>query len=60
MLDLDELQFLAQITDSIEISIEELEKAYQENDSENFENAKKTILEFQGKIAGILEGAKGK
>ena len=55
MLDLEQLQFLAQIVDSMEIAVEKLEKSYEENDGENFQNSKKAILDFQSKISENLE-----
>jgi len=58
MLDLNELQFLAQIVDSMEITIEELEKSYKDKDGADFQNSKKAILDFQGKISNILEKAR--
>jgi len=56
MVDLEQLQILAQLVDSTELSIDKLEIAYQNNDSENFEKAKKTIFSFQQKISEIIEG----
>lgn len=60
MLDLDELQFLAQIVDSMEMAIERLEKSYQDKEGVNFQNSKKTILEFQSRISEILGKVKKK
>ena len=57
MLNLEQLQFLAQIVDSMEVAVGKLEKSYDENDSEKFQKSKKTILEFQTKISEILEKA---
>ncbi len=54
MIDLEQLQLLAQLVDSIEISIDKLEQAYQNNDSEDFQNSKKSISNFQQKIAEVL------
>jgi len=56
MVDLEQLQILAQLVDSMEIAIDKLEKAYQNNDSENFQRSKKTIFDFQQKILEIIEG----
>ena len=56
MADLEQLQILAQLVDSMEIAIDKLETAYQDNDSENFEKAKRTIFNFQQKISEIIEG----
>jgi len=55
MLDLNQLQFLAQMMDSMEVSVEKLEKSYEENDGENLQNSKKAILVFQSKISENLE-----
>jgi len=54
MLDLTKLQFLAQIVDDMEIAIRKLEKSYKNNNSENFQNSKNTILNFQQKINHII------
>jgi len=55
MLDLEQLQILAQLVDNIEISTNKLEKAYQDNDSEDFQKSRKAILDFQQKISALLE-----
>ena len=56
MADLEQLQLLAQLVDSMEIAIDKLERAYQNNDSENFQRSKKTISDFQQKILEIIGG----
>jgi len=56
MADLEQLQILAQLVDSMEIAINKLEKSYQDNDSENFQKSKKAIFDFQQKILEIIEG----
>jgi len=56
MVDLEQLQILAQLVDSMEIAIDKLERAYQDNDSENFQRSKQTISDFQQKISEIIEG----
>lgn len=58
MLDLEQLQFLAQIVDDMEITISKLEKAYEDNDGEKFQKSKKTMLDFQQKISGIISERK--
>ncbi len=58
MLDLQQIQILAQLIDNIDISIEKLEKAYKNNDAEEFNNSKKEILATQPKISKILEEEK--
>lgn len=57
MVDLEQLQILAQLVDSIEIAIDKLEQAYRDNDSEDFRKSKKTIFDFQQKILEIIEGS---
>ena len=54
MVNLQQLQFLAQLVDNIEKSTVILEKAYKDNDGEDFQKSKKYILEIQGKIAEVL------
>ena len=54
MVSLEELQLLAQLIDSMEAAVDKLEKAYQENNSEDFSKSKKAILDFQRKISEIL------
>jgi len=51
MMDLIELQLLAQLIDTIDIAADKLGKSYEKKDSEGFYNAKKTILEFQKQIS---------
>jgi len=51
MIDLMQLQLLAQLIDSIDIATDKLGKAYEKKDSEEFYKAKKTILEFQKEIS---------
>lgn len=55
MLDLDQLQILAQLVDNIEILTRRLEKAYENNDSEEFNIAKTEILNFQKKIEEMIK-----
>jgi hypothetical protein len=51
MMDLGQLQLLAQLIDSIDLAVDKLGKAYEKKDSEKFYNAKKTTLEFQREIS---------
>lgn len=51
MRDLEQLQLLAQLIDSIDLALDKLKEAYEKKDSENFYNAKKTVLEFQKEIS---------
>ena len=55
MTDLEQLQLLAQLVDSREIAANKLEKAYQDNDGEDFQKSRKAILDFQQKISALLE-----
>ena len=54
MIDLEHLQLLAQLVDSMEISIDKLEQAYQNNDGVEFKASKQAIASFQQKIAEVL------
>ena len=56
MVDLEQLQILAQLVDSMEIAIDKLERAYQNNDSEDFQKSKKAISDFQQKILETIGG----
>jgi len=51
MMDLIQLQLLAQLIDSIDIAANKFGKSYEKKDSEGFYKAKKTILEFQKEIS---------
>ncbi len=55
MKDLQQLQLLAQLIDSIEIAVEKLGSAYEGKDSEEFYNSKKAILGFQKEISKQLK-----
>jgi hypothetical protein len=50
----DKVILLAQLTNSIEESGNELEKAYVKNDKRKFDLAKSAILEVQSKINFLL------
>jgi hypothetical protein len=54
LLDLQELQVIAQLVDNMNILSDKLEKAYSSNDAESFNNAKQEILKIQGKINQII------
>ena len=54
MVDLEHLQLLAQLIDSMEIAINKMERAYQDNDSENFEKSKRVISDFNQKISEVM------
>jgi hypothetical protein len=53
-MDLNGLQILAQLVDSLEESSMFLEKAYKEKDLENFNKAKQEMLSFYKKISDII------
>jgi hypothetical protein len=48
------IQLIAQLIESMEKSIDNLEKAYGDNDSEEFKKARDKIVDFQKKISGEL------
>lgn len=54
MIDLNELQILSQLMDNTDISVGNLNKAFNEKDSESFEKSKKEILNNQIKIEKII------
>ena len=55
MIDLDQLQILAQLVDSMEIAVIEVEKTYNEKDSENFSKHKREILNIQKRISQMMK-----
>jgi hypothetical protein len=55
MLDIEQIQLLAQLIDNTEVTIENLEKSYEENNSEDFTKSKQEILEIKKKISNILK-----
>lgn len=54
-MNLQELQLLAQLIDSMEIGVEKLGKSYQKKDSEDFYKSKKTIIGFQQQVAKLVK-----
>jgi len=50
MLDLPQLQILAQLIDGMENAIQKMELSFNENNAEKFNLAKKEIIDIQGKI----------
>lgn len=54
MMDLQELEIIAQLIDSMEIALNNLEKFYSEKDAEKFNKSKEEILKFQSKINEII------
>ena len=56
MLDLQQLQKIAELVDKMELSTEELNKAYSDNDAEDFNKVKKEILDVQAEISAMFGG----
>lgn len=54
MSDSNQFQVLVNLVDEIELSIGEIEKAYQNNDGERFKKAKEQILDIQNKISKTI------
>lgn len=54
MLDLDQIQIIAQLADNMEIISSKIEKAFESNDGEEFAQSKKELIESQKKINSIL------
>ena len=55
MLDLEQLQILAQLADNMDTVYTKLEKAYANNDGEDFKKSKKELLDNQAKISEISQ-----
>ena len=55
MTDLEQLQILAQLVNSMEMASLKLEKTYNEKDLENFNESKQVILNIQKRISQILK-----
>lgn len=55
MMDLIQLQLLAQLIDNVDLAADKLEKSYEKKDSEKFYNAKRNILEFQKEISNQIK-----
>jgi hypothetical protein len=53
MIDLEQLQILAQLIDNMEIATNKLEEAYNTNNAEKFNAAKKEVLDIQKKIGDM-------
>lgn len=56
MLDSEQLQTIAQLVDKMELSTEKLNKAYANNDAEEFNKIKKEILDNQAEISAMFGG----
>jgi hypothetical protein len=53
MIDLQQLKIIAQLLDNMDIIENKLERAYNDNDAENFNRAKTEILDIQNKISSM-------
>ena len=53
-MNVEEIQILAQLIEAMDDSLRRLEEYYEKKDIENFNKAKKNILDFQEKIDRIL------
>ena len=55
MINLEQLQILAQLIGNMELIANKIEKAYNDKDNEEFIKNKKEILNFQRKISEIIK-----
>lgn len=55
MIDLQQLKILAQLEDNMDVLANMLERAYNNNDAENFNMAKNEILDIQNKVSTIIK-----
>lgn len=54
MIDLQQLKIISQLEDNMDVLATMLEKAYNDNNAENFNNAKNEILGIQNKISRMI------
>ncbi len=54
MIDLQQLKILAQLMENMDISVVRLERAYNDNDAENFKSSKTEITDIQNKISSMI------
>lgn len=54
-MELDDIQLLGQLVDNIEKMTQRLEKAFQDNDSETFQQSSEAMIDFKNKIAELLK-----
>ena len=54
MANLEDLNLILQLTESIELAVKKLESSLQKQDIEGFKKAKEGILKFQKQISEIL------
>lgn len=55
MIDIKQLQTIAQLVESMENISDKIEDSYNKNDGESFNQAKKDLLDIQKKISLILK-----
>jgi len=55
MLDLQEIQIIAQLVDNMEVLTNKIEDAYKENNGEKFNKSKREILSVQRKISEMIK-----
>ena len=55
MIDLQQLKVLAQLIDNLELITGKLERGFNENNAEDFNRAKKELLDTQNKISKMIE-----
>jgi len=55
MIDLQQIQILAQLSDNLENLTKNLEESYNKNDSDGFNKCKKELIGIQNKIAGVIK-----
>jgi len=58
MIDLEQLKILAQLIDNMEAFSDSLEKAYNDNNGEDFNKSKQEILKIQKQISKIISEKK--
>ena len=54
-IDKQKLEILAQLIEAMNDALGKLEKSYDKKDIEKFNESKKSLLDFQTKVAGILK-----
>jgi len=54
-IDINQVQIVAQLIEAMNDSLKKLEYYYEKKDIENFNKSKKSLLDFQNKIANILK-----
>lgn len=54
MLDLQQLQILAQLVDTMELATKKLEKSYEKKDGEDFSKSKQEIVNIHNQMSKII------